>query len=180
MKSVNQKVLVRVDLSQKDYMNIGGVTVSTAQSFDKNYRNRSPVLGQFAETNKFFREGDLALFHHNHFYQPSPYFVQDDLFSVPMTKAIFCTIDSNGEVSPVMGNLIVELIPVPSSMELPPDMQTTYINRYKIINPGWTTYKKDQIIFTRPHSGYPIVYMWNGQERVTIKVSEDMICGVVK
>ncbi len=180
MRSVNQKVLVRVNLSQKDYMEVGGTVIKTALNFDFNYRRRSPVVGQFAESNKLFKEGDLAIFHHNHFYPPSPYFIQDDLFSVPMTKAIFGVLDSNGEMTPVMRNMAVSLIPVPSLMELPPDLQTTYINRYKIEDAGWTTYKKGQIIFTRPNSGYEIVYTWNNIEKRIIKISEDMVCGVVK
>ena len=180
MKSANGKILVRVDMDQKDYMEVGGVVVKTALDFDKNYRNRSPVVGQFAESNQYFKEGDLGLFHHNHFYPPSPYFVQDDLFSVPMGKSIFGVLDSYGDVNPVMGNLIVSLISVPSLMELPPDQQTTYTNRYKIINPGWTTYKEGQIIFTRPLAGYEIVYTWNNIEKRVIKVPEEQICGILK
>ena len=180
MKSVNNKVLVRVDMAQKDYMEVGGVVVKTALDFDKNYRNRSPVVGQFAESNQYFKEGDLALFHHNHFYPPSPYFLQDDLFSVPMGKSIFGVLDSHGEMTPVMGNMTVKLIPIPTLLPVPTDQQENYKNRYEIINPGWTTYKKGDIIFTRPLAGYPIVFTWNGEERTIIKVPDDQVCGVLK
>lgn len=161
-------------------MEVGGVTVKTALEFDKNYRNRSPVVGQFAETNEYFKEGELALFHHNHFYPPSPYFLQDDLFSVPMTKSIFGVLDSQGEMTPVMGNIVVKTIPIPTLLDVPREMQQNYINRYEIVNSGWTTYKKGDIIFTRPHAGYPIVYIWNGEERTVIKVPDDQVCGILK
>lgn len=180
MKSVNNKILVKVDLSQKDYFDVGGATVRSATEFDKNYRNRSPVVGQFAESNKIFKQGDFALFHHNHFYQPSPYFVQDDLFSVPMTPAIFGVLNSQGEMIPVMGNMTVKLIKIPTLMDVPDDQQETYQNRYEIINPGWTTYKAGDIIFTRPLAGYEIVFTWNNIEKRVIKVPDSQVCGILK
>lgn len=180
MKSVNNKVLVRVNMEQKNYMKIGSIVLQTANKYATNYREKSPVVGQFVETNQFFREGDIALFHHNHFYHPSPYFLQDDLYSVPMNKTIFGTVDSHGEMTPVMGNMICKRIPVETYLPLPSDQQKTHINRYEIVNPGWTKYKAGDIIFTRPHSGYDIIYMWDTEKRVVTKVSEDMVCGIVK
>lgn len=180
MKSVFEKVLVTVDMNQKDFMTLGDSVVRMAQSFSTNYRERSPVLGRFAETNKFFREGDVAVFHHNHFYHPSPYHLYDDLFSVPMNKTIFGTIDSHGEMTPVMGNMICERIPVKTPFPVPPDQQEYHTSQYLVVNPGWTTYKINDIIFTRPASGYEIVYTWDGIEKKILKVSEDMVCGVLK
>lgn len=180
MKSVNSKIIVRVNMSQKDYMDIGGISVKMALEFDVNYRRRSPVVGRFAESNKLFKEGDIAIFHHNHFYPPSPYFLQDDLFSVPMSPAIFGILNSEGEMIPVMGNMTVKLIPVPTLLPVPTDQQENYKSRYEVINPGWTTYKAGDIIFTRPLAGYEIVYTWNNIEKRVIKVPEAQICGVLK
>lgn len=167
-------------MSQKDYMEVGGVVVKTATEFDVNYRRRSPVIGEFAESNDFFKKGQLAIFHHNHFYSPSPYHVQDDLFSVPMGKTIFGTLDSHGKLTPVMGNLTVKTIPIPSVLPLPPELQKNYIHRYEVVNGGWTHYKKGDVIFTRPMAGYEICYTWNGEERKVIKVPDDQICGILK
>lgn len=180
MKSANKKILVKVNMEQKDFMEIGGVTVKCAYEFDVNYRRRSPVVGQFAESNEYFKCGELAIFHHNHFYPPSPYFLQDDLFSVPLTKAIFGVLDSYGELNPVMGNLTVKTIPIPTPLPVPPEEQKHYINRYEIVNPGWTAFKKGDIVFTRPNAGYPICFTWNGEERVIYKIPDDQICGILK
>lgn len=180
MRAVNNKVLVRVDMGQKNSIRIGDIAVKTVASFNKNYRERSPVVGEIAETNRFLQKGDIAVFHHNHFYDPSPYYLQDDLFSVPLNKTIFGTLSSQGEVYPVFGNLICNRIVIPSFLPLPPEQQQFHINQYEVVNPGWTTYKKGQVIFTRPNSGYEIVYVFNGEEKRIIKVDGDMICGVVK
>lgn len=180
MRAVNNKVLVKVDMAQKNAMRIGDTIVKTALTFEKNYRERSPVVGQIMETNRFIREGDIAIFHHNHFYDPSPYYLQDDLYSVPLNKTIFGTLNNYGEMIPVFGNLICKRIPIPSILPLPPDQQKFYINRYEILNPGWTTYKEGAIIFTRPNSGYEIVYNWNQQEKRVIRVDSDMVCGFLK
>lgn len=179
MKAVNGKILVRVNNSQKEYMDIAGVEVKTVHKYGTNYRERSPVIGVFAETTEHFREGQAAIFHHNHFYLPSPYHLKGDMFSVPVNKTIFGTLDTHGDMTPVMGNIIVGLIPIPTLLPLPPDQQKTYINQYRVINPGWTKYKEGQTIFTRPHSGYEVIYTWEGTEKRIIKVDSDMVCGVV-
>lgn len=179
MKAVNNKVLVRVDMRQKDCMIIGDTIVKTAWGFGTNYRERSPVVCQFAEKTKLFRKGDIAICHHNNFYDPSPYHLEGDLFSVPVNKTIFGVLDSEGNMTPVMGNMICKTIPVPSLLPLPRDQQKDFINRYEIVEPGWTHYKKGQIIFTRPYSGYLIVYTWGFEERRVLKVDSDMVCGIL-
>lgn len=180
MKATNNKVIVRVDMAQKNAMYIGDVLVKTALAYEKNFRERSPVIGQIMEDNRYLSKGQLAIFHHNHFYEPSPYYLQDDLFSVPLNKTIFATLDSQGLASPVFGNVFCKTIPIPSEIDLPPDHKKDYINKYEIVDPGWTKYRPGQIIFTRPYSGYEIVYNWGGDERRVIKVDSEMICGVVK
>lgn len=180
MKSANQKILVRVNLDQKNFMQIGESLVKMAQDFATNYREKSPVLGVFAESNKLFTEGQVAIFHHNHFYRPSPYHLYDDLYSVPMNKTIFGVLNSDGEFVPVMGNMTCERIAVETSLPLPPDQVEYHNSQYKILDPGWTTYKKGDVVLTRPSSGYEIVYHLDNIERKVIKVDQDMVCGIVK
>lgn len=180
MKSVNNKILVRVDMAQKNAMMVGNVLVQTANLYATNYREKSPVIGVFAESNKFFKEGDIAIFHHNHFYHPSPYYLQDDLYSVPMNKTIFGVLNSQGELTPVMGNILCNRIPVKTPFPVPPDQQKFHINQYEVTDRGWTTYKKGNIILTRPNAGYEIVFFFDKIEKRIIKVTDDQICGVVK
>lgn len=180
MKAANNKILVRVDMEQKNAMNVCGVVIKIANDFATNYREKSPVVGQFAETNKYFNESQVAIFHHNHFYPPSPYHLQDNIFSVPLNKTIFGTLNSLGEMNPAFGNMICEKIQVETTLPLPPEQRKFYNDQYKVINPGWTMYKVGQRIFTRPFSGYEIVYTWDTEERRIIKVDSEMVCGVIK
>lgn len=180
MRAVNGKILVRVDMAQKNSMRIGDMVVRTMPLFNKNYRERSPVVAQVAESNRFLTEGDIIVTHHNHFYEPSPYHLQDDLFSIPLNKTIFGVVSSWGELRPLFGNIICNKIEKPSFLPLPPEQRELFINKYEVVDAGWTTCKKGQMIFTRPNSGYEIVYNFNGEERRVIKVDGDMVCGVLK
>ena len=161
-------------------MLIGDILFSTAGAWDKNYRERSPVIGTIAETNEYLREGQVAVFHHNNFYLPSPYHLYDDLFSVPMGKTIFGTLDVDGNISPTFGNLICERIELESTLLLPSEEKLYYIDRYLVWDGGWTMFKKGDLVFTRPHSGYEIVYIWGNIEKRVVKVDSEMVCGVAK
>ncbi len=180
MKATNGKVLVRVDMEQKNAMKIGDVVCKTANNFGTNYRERSPVIGVFDEGTEYFDKGDFALFHHNHFYHPSPYYLQDDLYSVPLNKTIFGLLNHNREMTPLFGNMICKKIPIPTALPLPPDEQKFYNDQYEIVDSGWTIYKTGDIIFTRPHSGYEIVYIFDKEEKRVIKVDSEMVCGILK
>jgi len=180
MKAVNGKVLVRVDMTQKSHMKMGEVVVQMANIYETNYREKSPVVGVFAETNNFFKEGEIAAFHHNHFYEPSPYYLYDDLFSVPLNHTILGVLGDGGSFRPVFGNMVCEQIEVESEFLIPPEHKTFHVNQYRIIDAGWTKYKKGAIVLTRPYSGYEIVYMFNGVQHRVVKVHEDMVCGIVK
>ena len=46
MKAVNGKILVRVDMEQKDFMMIGDLKLSTAIKFEKNYRCSKVLIVQ--------------------------------------------------------------------------------------------------------------------------------------
>lgn len=180
MKAVNGKVLVRVDMKQKSHMKMGEVVVQMANLYETNYREKSPVVGVFAETNKFFKEGEIAVFHHNHFYEPSPYYLYDDLFSVPMNHTILGVLGEGGSFRPVFGNMVCEQMEVESEFLIPPEHKTFHVNQYRIIDAGWTNYKNGTIALTRPYSGYEIVYMFNGVQHRVIKVQDEMVCGIVK
>lgn len=177
IKAANSKIIVRVDPTQKNEIKIGGVAMTTALLFDNNYREKSPVVGVIVQGNEFVHEGQVALFHHNHFYLPSPYHIEDDLFSVPFNKTLFGVLDEEGRINPMCGNIICVRVPVKYNMPVPIEEQKTHIDRAFVVNPGQTIYDPGQLIFHRPHAGYDIVYNWKGEERRRTKIHEDMIIG---
>lgn len=180
MIPVNSKIIVQVNPNQKDTVKLGDTVVKCAYNYEVNYRIKSPVIGIIVHGNEFIKEGSITIFHHNNFYLPSPYHLQDDLFSVPFGKTVFGTLNENGDLNPLCGNILCKWIDIETTFPLPPEQRKKYIDRYEIINPTGTIYKKEQIIFTRPHSGYEIVYIWNGIEKKILKVHEEMVCGLIK
>ena len=180
IKAANNKIIVRVDPNQKNGVKIGDTVMTTALLFENNYREKSPVVGVIVLGNEYLHEGDVALFHHNHFYQPSPYWIGDDLFSVPFNKTIFGILDENGQINPMCGNIICQRVPIEYAIPVPIEQQKTHIDRALVINPGQTPYYAGQLLFHKPHSGYDIVFNWNGEERRVTKIHEEMVIGVVK
>lgn len=180
MKPVNMKIIVRVDMAQKDTMTVGDTTVRCANNWAVNYREKSPVVACVVEGNEWVKENDILLCHHNLFYQPSPYYLYDDLFSIPATNVLFAIVTNEGKLKPIYGNIICQRVEIPTPLPVPPDQQKTYIDRAKVINPGYTHYNKGELIFHRPNAGYDIVYMWNGTETTVTKVHADQVCGVVR
>jgi hypothetical protein len=180
VKSVNSKIIVSVNPNQKDKLIVGGFEFQAANKYHTNYRYKSPTIAVVVEGNDFVKENDVLLCHHNLFYLPSPYHLTGDLFSIPFSKVLFAKILSNGDLIPICGNMICKEIPRETLLEMPPELKTFHKNRYEVIDGGWTIYKPKEIIFTRPSSGYEIVWNVNGVENKTIKVDSDMVCGVLK
>jgi hypothetical protein len=166
-------------MRQKDTISIGDITVFMALKFEPNYRERSPVVGEIIEGNKLIKSGQIAIFHHNHFYAPSPYFVQDDLFSVPFNQTVFGILTQDGDIEPMCGNIICERIEIPTFLPLPPEHRKTYIDRVRVLNPGTLSYPIGHIIFHTPNAGYDIVYNYNGAEKRVTKVHSDFVVGYV-
>ena len=175
---VNNKIIVQVNPNQKDEIKLGNTRVKCANNYEVNYRIKSPVIGVIVYGNEYIKNGNIAIFHHNNFYLPSPYHLYDDLFSVPFGKTVFGILDENGNLSPLCGNILCAEIEIQTKFPLPPEQRKKYNDRYQVINPTGTKYKVGQILFTRPHSGYEIVYVWNDIQKKIIKVHEDMVCAV--
>lgn len=177
MRSVNNRIIVRVDMAQKNRMNIGGVWVQSALLFNTNYREKSPVIAEVVSGNDKVKQGMFICCHHNHFYHPSPYFLQDDLYSIPFNKTIFGYFKEDGDLIPLCTNVFGSRIEIPSTVPLPPELVKKYTNKMLVTNGRNTKYKKGETLFTRPNAPYDIVYNWGGKEIVVTKVSEDMIVG---
>lgn len=179
MIAPNEKILVSCNIEQKQFMQIGDQKFYMATLFEKNYREKSPVLAVAQQNKGIVSRGTVLVCHHNHFYEPSPYFVNDDLFSIPFNHTIFLTIDNEGNPHPVCGNLIVKKVNIPTPLPVPPEDEKQYIDRYIVEDGGYTPYKKGQLIFTKPNSGYEIVYIYNDIEKRVIKVNSEMVLGFI-
>lgn len=178
MKNTNNRVIVRVNMAQKDEMVVGGIKVKTALKYETNYREKSPVIAEVVEGNRWLIPGNIILCHHNHFYHPSPYYLQDDLYSIPANQTIFAILKETGELEPVYGNVIANKIEIESLLPLPPEQRTYHKNRGRVIHGGWTVFKPGQIVFTRPSAPYDIVYIFGEEEKRATKIDGSMICAV--
>lgn len=161
-------------------MEVNGIELKTAMNFATNYRERTPVIAKVIEGNKYVRKDDLLLTHHNLFQMPSPFHLEGDLFSIPYSKVLFAKIDSLGDIHPICGNTICKKIEVDTLLPVPVDQKKYHINKFEVINGGWTIFKQGDIVLTRPHSGYEIIYILNGIKNTIVKVDSEMICGVIK
>jgi hypothetical protein len=180
MKPCNNKILVSVNHSQKESIEIGGGLFSLANEYESNYREKSPVICTVIEGNDLVSKGDVLLCHHNLFYLPSPYHIQDDLFSVPFGKTLFAKVYSDGTLEPICGNMLCDRVDIETTIPLPPEQRKKHIDRVVVKNPGWTMYKKEQLLFTRPHSYYEIVYNFSGKETRVHKCDSEMVMGFIK
>lgn len=178
--SVNNKIIVSVNMTQKDYMEINGVKIKMGMAFEKNYREKSPVIAKVERGNNRLKQGDIIICHHNHFYPPSPYHLGSNLYSIPVNHTIFAILKENGDLQAVYKNVLGERVDIETYLPLGPDRRKQYSDRIIITDPGGTKYKVGQMIFTRPSSPYEIVYNIGGVIMRKIKVNSDMIVGVLK
>jgi len=179
VKAVNKKIVVRVNMAQKSDLEIGGVKFKMAPNFDPNYRERSPVVGEIITGNKWVSTGQIAVFHHNNFYPPSPYFYKDDLFSVPFNRTVLAVFTETGDLSPICGNILCSRVEIETSIPLPPEKRKYYNDRVVCVDPGWLTdLRKGQLLFCTPLAMYEIVYNVNGVEKRINKVHSEFIIGV--
>lgn len=180
MIPTNNKILVSCDNSQKDYVLIGDSIFKMANIYETNYRVKSPTICKVEEGNELVHEGDILLCHHNLFYQPSPYFLYDNLFSIPFSKVLFAKVLPDGDLLPICGNILGDRIEKKYEIPVPHVSRETYNDRIIITNAGYTKYKAGQTIYARPSSCYDIIYHWNTEQKSATKISKDMICGVMK
>lgn len=179
MIPVHDRIIVKVSQRQKDEMYIGDVLLKTALPFENNHREKSPVLAEVVEGNKKIKAGQIICCHHNHYSLPSPYYLYDNLFSIPFKKTIFGSFDKTGNFSPLCGNMICKEVFPESQFLLPEESRKPYIDRYEVIDPGNSPHYSGQIVFTRPHAGYWIVYHWDKAEKRLLKVDSEQVCGIL-
>jgi len=181
MIAANNKVLVSVNLSQKNSIKIGDLLFASATNFEINYREKSPTIATVLKGDGNVAEGDILLCHHNSFYLPSPYHIEGEIFAIPsVPEILFAKILADGSLEPILDNIIVELLKIPSLLPVAPEKQKTYTDRAIVKNGGTTKYKPGDIIFHRPYASYNIVYNLNGIENRVAKVPAAQVCGFVR
>lgn len=180
MKAINDKVIVQCDLAQKNKFLLDGTEFIVPLSFEVNYREKSPVLCRAVSENDVISKGDILVCHHNTFYEPSPFFLYDDFFSIICNgNIIFAKINVfDGSLLPLYGNMLCSQIAIPYNMVLPEKEQKPYPDRVLVTDPGYTKYKKNQILFHRPFGWYVIVYNWNKELKRVCKLHESQLVGM--
>lgn len=179
MKPTNGKVLVRVNLDQKNTMMICGIQVSLALKYETNNREKSPVIAEVMSDTEHLCIGDFILCHHNHF-NGKQYHLQGDLYSIPANHTIFAVLHPFGELSPVYGNVLAAKVEIETPLPLPPEQREFYKDRGLILDGGWTEFKPGDLVFTRPSAIYEIVYNFGLTEHRICKINSEMICAVVE
>lgn len=179
MIATNNRVLVRVDMAQKDTMLIGDVRCVTANAYQTNYRERAPVIAQVVDANDRLNKGVFLLCHHNHFYHPSPYHLQDDLYSIPANHTIFAILRPDGELSPVYGNVLADKVEVETFLPVPAEYRECHKDRGIVLDGGETEFRRGDLVFTRPSAIYEIVYIFGDIEKRICKINSEMICALI-
>ena len=180
MKPANNKIVVKVNMAQKNTLIIAGVTMKIANLYQTNHREKEPILAEIVEGNKVLRPGGVGIFHHNNFAPPSPFYLYDDLFSVPYNKTVFGILYSDGNIRPLCGNMLCDRMDIETTIALPPEQREKHLDRVIITNPGNTHYKAGQLLFTRPYAFYEIVYNIDGTEFRVHKIHEDNVVGMLE
>lgn len=176
---VNGKIIVSVNMKQKDEMKVGDIIIKMGLKFENNHREKSPVIAKVEQGNDYLKPGDLIICHHNHYYPPSPYFLYECYYSIPVNHTIFAILHSDGTLTPTYGNILGQKVDIESTILLPVDQRTQYKDRIKIVQSSNPNYSKDQIIFTRPSAPYDIVYNFGGIIKRVTKVWDQMVCGIL-
>jgi hypothetical protein len=180
MRAVNNKIIVRADVDQKNTFIVGDVEVMAAALFEKNYREKSPVICQVEQGNEIVTKDEILICHHNTFYLPSPYHLFDDRYSIPCNgNIVFCKLNvSGGYLIPIYGNFFCTKVDIETVIPLPPSQRSQYNDRVVVTDSGYTNFKEGQLLFTRPFAAYEIVYNWEGQRRRIFKCPDFAVSGM--
>lgn len=179
MEAVYKKILVKVNMEQKEYAEIGGVKLFLAPKYNPNHRERNPVVAEVLQGNEEINTGDFVIVHHNYFSEYSPYEISDGIYSIPYSENIFATIDKEGNASAVCGNVICERISEDEMIGMANTKRLEYHDRVTVISNGYGFKEGDQV-FTLPYSDYQIVYNWNGIEKRIIRVYKENIVAILQ
>jgi hypothetical protein len=179
MEAINGNILVRVNLEQNREMKVGETSFKTGKRYNENFRERVPVVAEVVQGNDLFNKGDFIVTVYTHFDDESPFYLFDDLYSIPVDEQIFAKILFDGSLEPVCGNVLVSRTIKTYSLETPIDLVKTHTDRgWVITNSAW--HKVGEFILWLKMADYEIVYTWQGIEHRAIKVHKDEIVGILE
>lgn len=179
MKSINGSILVRVDSSQKQQAKMGDTLLKTGKNYNENFRERNPVVAYVEQGCKEIPTGCHIVCNYSHFDLESPLQLSDELYAIPIDSEIYAIVNSDGSLTPIMGNVLVKRITIETKIELPEELKKPYINR-GILLTDTGIIPKGKFIYWLPYSDYEICYTWKGEEKRALKIHQSEITGYLK
>lgn len=172
-------IIVSCNINQKDEVSISGNLFMTGKKYNENFRERNPVVAYVIGGNETIPSGKFIVCNYSFFDLESPYKVEENIYSIPISEEIYAFVDDNGDLIPVCGNVLIERIMKENLIEIPEELKKEQVNK-GIVSRETKMFHKGQTIFFLPYSNYEIVYQWNGEERRAIKIHENEITGYLK
>jgi len=178
MIGANNKILVSVDISQKEKISLNGNDFYTSKEFSHNRRESNPTLCKVVNGNTYISHGTYLIVHHNRFVEHSPHHVVDNIYSLEWNESIFAKLDENGDAYSVCDNIIVDYV-FEENLLLPEQQRKPHKNKYKVKRKGFG-FNEGQYVFAYDFANYEIVYVWKGVEKRVVKlVKRDIVAKVV-
>lgn len=174
----NSKIIVSVDFSQKESVNIGGSEMLLAKQYSNNRRESMPVICRVMEGNEYISSGTYLLVHHNRFAENSPHHLENNLYSLAYNESIFAKLDEQGNAKSMCGNIIVDHVYDESTIGLPAHLRQPNKFKYRVLSNGFG-YKKGQIIFAYEFANYEVIYVFNGEEKRVVKIAQKDVVGKI-
>ncbi len=178
MIGVNDKILVSVDVTQKEKISLNGNEFYTSKGFSQNRRESNPVLCKVIDGNRYVPREMYLLVHHNRFVENSPHHVEDNIYSLEWNESIFAKLDENGDAHSVCDNIIVDYV-IEENILLPEQQRKPHKNKYRVKSKGFG-FNEGQYVFAYDLANYEIVYVWEGVEKRVLKlVKRDIVAKVI-
>lgn len=176
MVSANDKLIVRVEYTQKRYANVGGVQMELAKQYNANKREANPIVCEVEVGNSKVKPGTWLLVHHNRFVENSPHHLGSNQYALAYNQSIYARLNEDGSPLQMCGNIIVERIIEDKNPLIPEHLRKVNRNKFKVVQKGYGL-KPGQYIFCHTYSDYEIVYVFAGKEHRVVKVYKDEILG---
>lgn len=178
MTPSNNKIIVKVNHSQKSNVTVAGSDFLLAKDYNHNRRESMPVLCEVVEGNKNLSFGTILLVHHNRFSSNSPHHLESNLYSLAFNPSIFARIDKEGNPIGLCNNIIVNRV-YENDNDFIPQHLKKYDKHKNIVASNGFGFKKGQVIFTFDLAAYEIIYVWQGQEKRVWKVTKNDVVGKI-
>ncbi len=149
----------------------------SGKKYSDNFREKTPVVAEVLQDSESFKKGQYIIANYTHFDAESPYLLEEGVYAIPIDELILAIIDTDGELTPVNGNILCQRVKKESYLELPEELIKEHDDR-GIVSRGTSGYKEGDFIFWLPMADYEIVYTWNGIEKRAIKVYKDEVVGI--